>query len=116
MVGNFAELKTLCRQTVHDYLAVSALYKDDSLAEPVAITARFHTKLVLSGDLAGTGYAQVIEGAKFVILNRPEVTSVGITPQRGATLTFVDYGITVCLDVLDEADGPIEMKWAVTGE
>lgn len=113
MVGRFAEYKALCRQTVHDVLAVSALYSDSTLSQPVPITARYHTKLALMGNLDHQGYAQVIEGLKYIIFNRPEVTSLGLTLRQRGTVTFPDYGISLVLDVLDEHDDQIEIKWSV---
>ncbi|AAQ63356.2 hypothetical protein Nazgul56 [Burkholderia phage BcepNazgul] len=113
MVGDFAALKALVRQTVHDTLAVSALYADPVTGAQTPLTARFHTKMALVGDLDREGYARMVEGINYLVFNKPEVTSLGITLQRDGSVTFPDYGFTFRLDVEDDTDNFVDIKWSV---
>ncbi len=114
MTGNWATLKRLCRQTVHDVMAIDALYSDSTVVAPVGITARFHTKLTLMGDLDQQGYASMIEGIKSIIFNQPELTSKSLTLRRNGKVEFPDLGLTLFLDSQNEPDDRIEVVWIVT--
>ncbi len=114
MAGNWATLKRLCRQTVHNVMAVDALYSDSTLDAPVGITARFHTKLTLMGDLDQQGYASMIEGIKSIIFNQPELTSKALTLRRNGKVEFPDYGFSMYLDSMNEPDDLVEVSWIVT--
>lgn len=74
--------------------------------------------MALSGDLAGQGYAGIIEGVTHVVFNREELQTLGVTPLRGDGLAFANFFgagqvLTVQLDARTPYDGPIDEKWTV---
>ena len=115
----FLAEKARTRRNVHRAFAVPCLFGDDS----VALTARFHDKMSLGGDIEpGVGYANIIEGITRVIFDREELAAAdggfGVTPTRGDRIVFPDYmgisgDLTVELDARDPYDGPIDEKWSV---
>jgi hypothetical protein len=114
MVGNWAALKKNLRQTVHNVMAVSAFYVDETLSAEVPLTVRFHTKGQVVGDLDQQGYATMIENVNRLIFNEPELTSFSLVLRREGTVRFPDYNLAFQLDVRDDtATGPIEVIWTV---
>jgi hypothetical protein len=114
MPFDFAALKSLTRQTVHDVLAVEAFYKSNATSTPKPITARWHEKKVLQGQMDGEG-AQVLEGIDHVVFNIPQLLERKIKLSRGGIIIFKAYeNFTVTLDNKILSDGPVEEKWAVT--
>jgi hypothetical protein len=43
-----------------------------------------------------------------------ELTTLGLTPARGATVALTAYDLTVKLDLREPADGPVAETWLVT--
>lgn len=114
MVGNFAALKLMTRQTVHNVLAVSAFYRATPGSTEIACTARHHTKGQIVGDLDASGYATMIENINRIVFNVPEVTSLALDLRQGGVVRFPDYGLSFRLDTRDDpASGPVETIWNV---
>lgn len=113
---DFASAKKKARQAVHDTLGVSALYQDNSMVTPVEIKARWHNKLTLEGNLDDdSSYAQMLEGIDRIILNKPQLATLGIQTRRGAVLTFTSLdNLAFKLDTKEPSNGPIEEIWKVT--
>ncbi len=111
---SFAQLKQELRRAVHDGFAVSATYQDASMLTPASLRARWHTKGGRPfGDL-GDGYAEIIENVDRVVFDTEELVTKGITPCKGAVVSFPDYGICVKLSTRDDKTGPIVEAWTVT--
>lgn len=113
---SMAELKAQVRQTVHDTLAVPAVYLDDDLVMPAALTVRWHTKIDRFGDLDGGGYPEFIEGIDRVIFNIPELVAAGVVLQEGGVLTIAiqDIGdVELVLKVMEPKTGPVQEIWQV---
>lgn len=122
---NFLDLKARTRRSVHSAFAVPCVLargeRDGSSDFP--LTARFHDKIAMGGDIAGQGYAGIIEGIQCVIFNREELAVGGylgapLTLARGDMITFPNYNgtgqdVIVVLDIRNPYDGPIDEKWTV---
>ena len=94
-------------------LGVDALYTDNSRQAPVAIRARWHSKIDRFGDMGNAGYAEVIEGIERVILDAAQARSLNVA--RGGVITFPTLdGVSVTLEAMEPKDGPIEEIWLVT--
>lgn len=111
---DFADAKMLLRENVMDVLSVSAVYKQNSAATPLAdpVRVRWHDKIVRQGIIDGEA-AQIYEGVDQVVFWIADLTARSITPARGTILALTKYGITVELDTQVDPDGPGEQKWTV---
>lgn len=121
MAFNFAQAKAQMRQTVHETLAVSALYQDDTMSDPAAITARYHNKIAQMGELDNgnnDGYALTIEGIDRVVFKAADARALSV--KRGGELTFTDYTdgngdpAVFVLQVKQPHHGPFEEVWEVS--
>lgn len=122
---NFLDLKAKGRRTVHSAFAVPCVLARGTRggSADFPLTARFHNRMVLGGDIASEGYAGIIEGVQRVIFNREQLLVSGylgaaLVLARGDQITFADYNgsgqsVTIVLDVRDPYDGPIDEKWTV---
>ena len=111
MVSHLATIRYNAQRDIHRCLAVPCVYQDITMSEPVALVARWGNKDKLYGDLAGDGYAQSIESADHVILEK--AVSVALGCKMGGTLTFADYGMAFVLDVREPTTGPFSETWRV---
>lgn len=110
---DFADAKNLLRRTVHVTLGVAAVYKDDSLADPVPIKVRLHGGDKVIGDLDNGDYAQVIEAIEQIVFN--EADALAIPVKRGGTVTIPQYqNVKLTLQQREPIDGPYEQVWQVT--
>lgn len=117
MPFDFAAAKARVRQIVHNTLAVSATYIDDSLSEAQPLSVRWHDKINRLGNLDNMGWAEQIEGIDRIIFNLPEVTSKNLVLQKGGviTLTAPLYGnASFTLEAQEPIIGPIEVIWLVS--
>lgn len=114
-----AEIKAKARKAVHAAFSYDALYKDPSLDAAVPLSVRWHNRIVMHGDYDQSGYANIIDGIEKVIFDRDELTKLGVTPMRGATLRLTEGGMNntrLVLDVREKNVGPLEEKWTVVRE
>lgn len=108
---SFRDIKFAARRVVHDTMAQPAMfYSDPGTSEPVAITARPHSKRGQIGDLAGTNlnYAEDFDRKERVIFWRDQLAPIpGVidtVPPRGALVIFAtDEGYFV--DSVEPPDG-----------
>lgn len=120
----FLDVKAQARRKVHQVFALPCSlargFRDGS--GPILLTARLHDKLAVGGDLAGGGYATIIEGVTRAIFNREELATADaglpVVLERGDHVTFFNYqgighDVTVELDARDPYDGPINERWSV---
>lgn len=130
MAFDFAKAKTQARRVVHDTLGVLAYYKDDTMSTPVAIRARHHNKIDMTGDLDGSGYAQTIEGIDRIVFDAQDARTLRV--KVGGVVTFTDYGSGMGVDlgaplggegvappayilrVRLPSDGPVNETWEVS--
>jgi len=113
MPFDFAAAKKSTRRAVMKTLGVDALYKDDSREVPVAIRARWHSKIDRFGDMGNAGYAEVLEGIERLILDETQARALNV--RRGGVVSFPTLeGIAVTLEAMEPKDGPIEEIWSVT--
>lgn len=122
MPFDFAQVKALARQTVHDALAVRAFYEDASTNPPVEVRARWHNKIDRFGDLDSQSYAELIQGVDRIIFDAGIARSLNI--KRGGIVTFPDYSPTptgpsddtplaFTLMVKEPSAGPVSEVWVV---
>ena len=119
MAFSFAKAKSLVRRTVHKTFGVPAFYKDSSLSEPVAISARWHNKIERMGDLDNQGYAEIIQGIDRVLFDATEARTVGVKrlgevsfPELVATPTSAIP--TFILNTRETETGPDREIWLVS--
>lgn len=106
---DFATAKLNLRRAVHSTLGVDATYVDDSLSEPVPITARWHNKIDRFGDPEDMGYAEAVQGIDRIGIIPTDYPTV--TFKRGGRVSFPAYGNAFILDVLEPSDGPLTRWW-----
>ncbi|WOK01454.1 hypothetical protein [Pseudomonas phage UF_RH7] len=117
MAFDFSEALGKMRRVVHDTLSLPATYQDHTLADPVPLRIRWHTKLNLTGDLENNGYAQFIEGIESIIFDRTELALKNITiRERGkVTITAPNFsGQVIMIGPKDPLYGPIEEVYKVS--
>lgn len=115
MVFDFAVLKQLCRQQLHDTLAVAASYSHPSLISPVDVGVRWSDGIKQFGDLqAGDGYAEITEGIQRLVFDRGELAAKGLVLARGGIVQIPQYQITITLELRQPYDGPVNEVWQVT--
>jgi len=112
-VSDFREAKAAMRQSVHDALAVTATYLDSTMAEAADITARWHERGQVVGDLGNQGFAQIIENYNVLIFDRAALETAGVVLRRGGIVTFEEEGLAFQLDTARPIDGPVEVAWNV---
>lgn len=118
-MASFADIKRSAREAVHAAFAVPAFYRVGTGTE-VAIPARYHGKhaeeAALTFQMTEVGseaFARTMERPESVVFNTAELAAASITPQRGATVRFPDYGITLRLENRMPGDGPVTQSWIV---
>lgn len=109
---DFAAAKAENRQSVHDALAVAAVYTDDN-TPATDVTVRYHTKLSNAGALEGGFGVQVLEGIDRLVFNAPQLAALGIELRHGGQLAIPQYGMAFSLDAEEPADGPVSVYWTV---
>ena len=103
------------KRAVHAGLSFPAYYSDDTLPQPVAVTVRWRPKGVITGNMGGTGYAEVYETADMLVFNVEELGPLGLTPIRTGLVTIP--GLTNAVFQLDSnlpSESPIDRLWTVT--
>lgn len=110
---SFADIKAAARRSVHETFAVPVQYRTSPADEPIDLTARLHTRIVVGGE-NGT-YASIIEGVTRIVFNREELAAKSVVPFRNAVVTFPDYGQSFVLDIRDPQSGPVTEKWSLAG-
>lgn len=116
MPFDFAALKARTRQIVHDTLAVEGEYTHPTKVGAVTLRVRWHNKLVRTGELLDTGYAEVLEGVDRVIFNRPELHEKSVVLTRGGQVRLTDprfNGAVLVLDSQQPIVGPVEEIWMI---
>lgn len=117
----FHDIKAKSRRDVHRTFAVPCVLT--TVDGTFSCTARLHGRMVLGGDIAGEGYATIVEGVSRVVFNREELAvlnaGTAVAPVRGDRVVFSDYFAVgqpaiLELDARDAFEGPIDEKWAVT--
>ena len=115
MAFDFASAISHVRRVVHDTLAVEATYTDASVSDPAAIRVRWATKMLLAGDLEGSGYAEMLQGVDRIVLIPSDTPTITFRKGGVVTLTATQFdGIAFKLDLKEESNGPLEEVWKVT--
>lgn len=112
---DFMAAKASSRQSVHDTLAVAAVYEDDNTVAPVPLTVRWHNKLSRAGALEGGFGVEVIEGIDRLVFNRPQLASKALElNSRGVvTITAPQWSARFSLEAREPDDGPVNEYWSV---
>lgn len=111
---SFADIKAQARQDVHDTFAVACQYRETPSSEPIDLTARLHTRIVVGGE--NGAYASIIEGVTRAVFDRAELADKTVILKRNGLVTFTDYGLTYVLDIRDPKSGPVTEKWSLAGQ
>lgn len=109
---NLADLKARSRRSLHETMAVDAVYEDTETA-PTAITVRAHNKMVRSGELEGGYGVEVFDGIDRLVFSETELTSKGLVLWSGGTVTVPKYGLKYSLEAQEQPDGPENVYWSV---
>lgn len=112
-MSDFREAKAAMRQSVHDALAVAATYLDDTMTEAAEITARWHERGAVVGELGSQGYAGIIENYNVLVFDRVALSDAGVVLRRGGIVTLTEEGLAFQLDTARPIDGPVEVSWNV---
>ena len=106
------------RRAVHGAFAVPVLFRPQGSTAPRTLnpplTARYHSKMQVSADPVGGGYAQVVADTNRVVLSREELAASRTVLRQGDVLEFPSYGMSVRLDIRDTYTGPINETWSVS--
>lgn len=109
---NLAELKARSRQSLHEVLAVAAVYTD-FYYNAVPITVRWHNKIARAGAIEGGFDVEILSGVDRLVFNRPELTSAELVLDSGGEVSIPEYGIKFVLDAREPYDGPVNEYWGV---
>ena len=113
MAFDITEAKIKARRRVHKLAAAPALYEDETLADPVAITVRWHNKIIPAETI--NGESEIISGIERLLFNEEELALLDIVPIRGATVTIPKYdNMKFELGFEEPNDGPVTTAWSVT--
>lgn len=95
---NWNDIRRQARAVVHETFAdaMARIYAAPGDGPGALIAVRVHNKVLVQGDLAREGYAQVVEEIERAIFLRADV--VALTIRRGSVLKMVD-GRTYKLEV-----------------
>lgn len=116
MPFDHAAAKARARRIVHKTFSIRGDYNHQSLAAPIPLRVRYHSKQDLLGDLQNEGYPLAIDGIDRVIFDREELLQNGIIVMRGARVTIVDPNwpaVTLTMETREKSEGPVEEVWRV---
>ena len=119
MAYDHAAMKVKTRRAVHKTFGIEMLYVHRTLAAPVALRVRYHTKQDVLGDLQAEGYPMSIDGIERVIFDIDELILSGVVVERGAKLQIVDKSWpagTLIIETKEKSEGPVEEIWRVVKE
>lgn len=113
-------IKAQARAALHAAMAEPVSYSRGGLTYPTAdqtlaglsLTARWHTKVQVSGERFKEDTA-FLEGVNKLVFNTDELAALGLTLQRGGHVDFPGYGKSFRLDQPEEPDGPLNEYWSV---
>ena len=112
MPFSFADLKTRCRQMVHNTFAVSGLYAaPGGTTPPVSLSVRYHNKFAT--ELAGDQTTVYLEGITSLVFDRGELATKALTLTKNAVVTLTDYGLSFKLQTKHDIEGPVNETWDV---
>lgn len=99
------EIKNQARRDLHEGMKVAASYYESSVATPVLVHIRVHTKWLEQGDLKGTNlsYAETEDTSPRIVFDRSEVAApprnsfVVISAEEGYMINHTEPpdGITI---------------------
>ena len=116
MAFDITEAKIKARRRVCEPAAAPALYyEDDTLEDPVAITVRWHNKIIPAETI--NGESEIISGIERLIFNEEELALLDppLVPVRGAVVVIPKYdNMQFELGFEEPNDGPITTAWSVT--
>ena len=115
MAFDITEAKIKARRRVHKLAAAPAFYEDENTAEPVAITVRWHNKIIPAESI--NGESEIISGVERLLFNEEELAALEtpITLVRGAIVTISKYDdMRFELGFEEPNDGPVTTAWSVT--
>jgi hypothetical protein len=113
-VSDWFSLRTQAQRDIHAAFAVRGLYTDATVAEPVELAVRWHSRFGLPvGDISGGDYAGVLESIDRLVFSRAELAEKSLTMRRGGKVMLPDYNYTFGLDVREPNTGPVNEVWTV---
>jgi hypothetical protein len=123
MSFSMADAKRIGRRAVNDLAAVPIrFFVYDKIAktygdaiEGPTLKARYHSVIKREGLIEGEGGERMFEIDR-VVYDRDAFTELAIEPKRLDRIEFIDYEVSVLLDVKKPHDGPVEETWLVTME
>ena len=115
MAFDITEAKLKARRAVHKLASAPATYEDDTLDAPVAITVRWHNKIIPSDTINDT--SEIITGIERLVFNEEELAAMEppLTLLRGGIVTITKYdNMQFELSFEEPNDGPVTTAWSVS--
>jgi hypothetical protein len=113
-MASWLQQRAEARRVIHAAFGVAATYEDDTLAAPVVISVRWHSKRELVGNINGGDYAEILSTIQNLLFNSEEMATKGITLKQGGLVKLTEFNdYQFMLDVQEPPDGPIKIVWSV---
>ncbi|WLJ71127.1 hypothetical protein [Sphingomonas phage Carli] len=115
MAFDITEAKAKARRQVHRLAAAPATYEDDTLGAPVAITVRWHNRIIPSETINDT--SEIITGIERLVFSEEELAAMDppLTLLRGGIVTIPKYdNMQFELSFEEPNDGPVTTAWSVS--
>ena len=117
MAFDFTAAMNQARSVVHKTFATLVDYTAPGSTVAVRLSARWHNRLLLQGNLAEGGYPDIIEGIDYLKFDANELTEKSVTLKRTGRIEFVDplwRGAVLSLEAKRPNVGPFDVIWDVT--
>lgn len=114
MAFDITEAKIKARRSIHGLAAAPAFYAVDE-DEPVAITVRWHNKIIPADTI--NSETEIISGIERLIFSEEELAALDppLILERGAIVTIPKYdNMAFELGFEEPNDGPVTTAWSVT--
>lgn len=107
---SWLDIKKKAREVTHQTFALPARFRPQSGGAEIPGTARLHYKRRTFGDLDREGFATVTEAVDYIIID----TRIFVGADEGDRVHFPDLNRTFRLDVADDSEDRIFIRWEVT--
>lgn len=117
MPFDFTAAMAKARSVVHQTFATPVDYIAPGSTVAVRLSARWHNRLLLQGNLAEGGYPDIIEGIDYLKFDANELAEKSVTLKRTGRIEFVDplwRGAVLSLEAKRPNVGPFDVIWDVT--
>lgn len=116
MAYDHAAFKSRTRRIVHKVFGIPMLYSHRTLAAPVPLRGRYHSKQQVISDMESEGYSVTVDGIERVVFLIDALAEAGIVVEKGATVKVDDPhwpSTVLIIDSKEPQSGPEEEIWRV---